>query len=105
MKCAQIGLLHPGEMGAAVGAALVVAGHHVGWASEGRSEDTVRRATVAGLEGCGSLETLCEASEVVLAICPPHMALSSSPAGRVASRGPTSPPMRWRRERRGACRR
>ena len=35
-----IGLLNPGEMGAAVGRCLTGAGHTVLWASEGRSEQT-----------------------------------------------------------------
>ena len=34
----RIGLLHPGEMGSAIGAALRGNGHEVLWASQGRSE-------------------------------------------------------------------
>lgn len=72
----RIGLLHPGEMGAAVGEVLVAAGHLVGWASEGRSAATVRRAAAAGLQDRGSLAALCQASSVILSICPPHGALA-----------------------------
>ena len=39
-----VGLLHPGEMGAAVGRALQANGVEVLWASEGRSEATRARA-------------------------------------------------------------
>ena len=46
---ATIGVLHPGEMGAAVGAVLAGAGHETVWASGGRSEATARRAAGAGL--------------------------------------------------------
>ena len=69
-----VGLLHPGEMGAAVGAVLRGQGHRVVWASEGRSEETRQRAAAAGLEDVGSVSKVAEA-EVVFSICPPHAAL------------------------------
>jgi 3-hydroxyisobutyrate dehydrogenase-like beta-hydroxyacid dehydrogenase len=69
-----IGLLHPGEMGASVGAAARASGHHVLWASEGRGADTRRRAAAAGLEDAGTVAALVAASEVVLSVCPPHAA-------------------------------
>ncbi len=69
-----VGLLHPGEMGAAVGAVLRGQGHRVVWASEGRSDETRARATAAGLEDVGSVSKVAEA-DVVFSICPPHAAL------------------------------
>ena len=51
-----VGLLHPGEMGAAVGEDLLTAGHHVVWASAGRSAETRERAELAGLEDVGTVE-------------------------------------------------
>ena len=39
-----VGLLHPGEMGAAVGQCLAGAGHRVLWAPEGRSPSSAARA-------------------------------------------------------------
>jgi 3-hydroxyisobutyrate dehydrogenase-like beta-hydroxyacid dehydrogenase len=69
-----IGLLHPGQMGAAVGAVLRERGHRVVWASEGRSEATRARAAEAGLEDVGSVGAVAE-SEFVFSICPPHAAL------------------------------
>ncbi|HXZ56672.1 MAG TPA: DUF1932 domain-containing protein [Gaiellaceae bacterium] len=65
-----VGLLHPGEMGAAVGAVLRAQGHRVLWASEGRSDATRARAEAAGLED-GDVAT----AEVMFSICPPHAAL------------------------------
>jgi 3-hydroxyisobutyrate dehydrogenase-like beta-hydroxyacid dehydrogenase len=70
-----IGLLHPGEMGASVGASGRAGGHRVLWASEGRGADTARRAGAAGLEDAGSVARLVGASQVVLSICPPHAAV------------------------------
>jgi 3-hydroxyisobutyrate dehydrogenase-like beta-hydroxyacid dehydrogenase len=69
-----VGLLHPGEMGAAVGAVLRAQGFEVVWASEGRSDETRARADSAGLEDVGSLSEVARA-EVVFSICPPHAAL------------------------------
>jgi hypothetical protein len=65
----KIGLLFPGEMGAAVGSA---ARGEVLWASEGRSEATAARA--AGFTDLGSVEELVGASDIVLSICPPAIA-------------------------------
>jgi 3-hydroxyisobutyrate dehydrogenase-like beta-hydroxyacid dehydrogenase len=69
-----IGLLHPGEMGAAVGAALTGRGHDVLWASEGRSAETDQRAHEAGLDDAGSVDELARRADVVFSICPPHAA-------------------------------
>jgi 3-hydroxyisobutyrate dehydrogenase-like beta-hydroxyacid dehydrogenase len=71
---AQIGLLHPGEMGAAVGAALNRRGHDVVWASSGRSDATVGRATRARLRDVANVDELARASEAIFSICPPHAA-------------------------------
>ncbi len=65
----RIGLLYPGEMGAAVGSA---AKGEVIWASEGRSVATAGRA--AGFTDVGSVAALVEASDIVLSICPPAIA-------------------------------
>ena len=69
-----IGLLHPGAMGAAVGAALAANGHELLWASAGRSEATAARAADAGLADVEALPALLERSDVVLSVCPPHAA-------------------------------
>jgi 3-hydroxyisobutyrate dehydrogenase-like beta-hydroxyacid dehydrogenase len=66
-----VGVLHPGEMGAAVGA---VARAEVLWAPEGRSAATAERACAAGLRAA-PLRELIERCDVLLSICPPHAAL------------------------------
>lgn len=67
----RFGLLHPGEMGAAIGAMLVECGHVVLWLPQDRSEQTARRAAAAGLTGAQDLGD----AEVILSVCPPHAAL------------------------------
>ena len=71
---ATIGLLHPGEMGAAVGGCLVSVGHTVLWDPDGRSRATTGRALGAGLDGAG-LPAVLSRSSVILSVCPPHAAL------------------------------
>jgi len=70
----KVGLLHPGEMGAALGAALVGVGHEVGWASEGRSRASRQRAALAGLTDRGSVAGLVGDADLVVAVCPPAAA-------------------------------
>jgi 3-hydroxyisobutyrate dehydrogenase-like beta-hydroxyacid dehydrogenase len=70
-----IGLLHPGEMGAAVGRCLTGRGHEVLWASEGRGPDTAARARAAGLADAGTVAGLARRAEVIISVCPPHAAL------------------------------
>jgi 3-hydroxyisobutyrate dehydrogenase-like beta-hydroxyacid dehydrogenase len=70
-----VGILHPGEMGAAVGGALRQHGTTVLWASAGRSPATVERARGAGLEDAGDVAELCGRCEILLSICPPHAAV------------------------------
>lgn len=71
---AVVGLLHPGEMGAAVGAVLRGAGAAVLWASEGRSDETARRAEAAGLEDARSASELARRADLIFSVCPPHAA-------------------------------
>ena len=68
-----LGLLHPGEMGATIGAALLAAGHEVLWASEGRSDATRERA--GAFTDAGTVAELVARSDVVFSIVPPHAAL------------------------------
>jgi 3-hydroxyisobutyrate dehydrogenase-like beta-hydroxyacid dehydrogenase len=71
----KVGLLHPGEMGAAVGAALRGRGIDVLWASSGRSAATAERARRASLTDVDSVEYVVRESDVVVSVCPPHAAL------------------------------
>jgi 3-hydroxyisobutyrate dehydrogenase-like beta-hydroxyacid dehydrogenase len=70
----SIGLLHPGEMGAAVGGVLA-AERPVWWASSGRSSASARRATAAGLTDLGSVEAIRDGCDLIISICPPHAAV------------------------------
>ena len=65
----RVGLLFPGSMGAAVGAA---ARAEVLWASEGRSEATAKRAE--GFRDVEAVEELVRTADIVLSICPPAIA-------------------------------
>jgi 3-hydroxyisobutyrate dehydrogenase-like beta-hydroxyacid dehydrogenase len=76
----RIGLLFPGEMGAAVGAAVR---GDVLWASEGRSAATAARA--AGFEDVRTVAELVRRSDVVLSVCPPGLA--EDVARKVAGHG------------------
>jgi hypothetical protein len=79
MSEATVGLLHPGEMGAAVGRCLAAAGHQVLWVPEGRSPASAARAAAAGLTGLtvadGGLAGLVRRADVIISVCPPHAAL------------------------------
>jgi len=65
-----VGLLHPGEMGAAVGARVNA---DVIWASEGRSDAT--RVRASRFRDVVHLDALLLEANVILSICPPHAAL------------------------------
>ena len=70
-----VGLLHPGEMGSAVGATLVGSRKRVVWASEGRSPATHARARDIGVEDVGTLASLVQGSGVIVSVAPPHGAV------------------------------
>jgi 3-hydroxyisobutyrate dehydrogenase-like beta-hydroxyacid dehydrogenase len=74
MTDTRIGILHPGEMGATVGAAARTAGARVCWASAGRGEASRRRAAEAGLEDAKSLAALVACSGIIVSVCPPDAA-------------------------------
>ena len=95
---ATVGLLHPGEMGAAVGGCLVSVGHEVLWDPADRSP-SVDRAGAGGRADRGDMfDRLIERSSVILSICPPHAALDVARAGgrHRVRRGSTSTPTRSR---------
>jgi 3-hydroxyisobutyrate dehydrogenase-like beta-hydroxyacid dehydrogenase len=73
-----IGLLHPGEMGAAVGRCLRERGHVVLWASAGRGSATAARAAAAGLIDAGTVTEIASRCDVIVSVCPPHAALDTS---------------------------
>lgn len=70
-----IGILYPGDMGAALGRALRAAGHHTITALGERSARTVKLAAVAGIEPLDGLEDVVAASDVLLSLVSPASAL------------------------------
>jgi 3-hydroxyisobutyrate dehydrogenase-like beta-hydroxyacid dehydrogenase len=65
--------MHPGAMGAAVGAQLVASGATVYWLPDGRSAATRRRAESAGLVPV-DFETFVHSCELIISVCPPASA-------------------------------
>jgi 3-hydroxyisobutyrate dehydrogenase-like beta-hydroxyacid dehydrogenase len=74
MATPTICVLHPGEMGSAIGRAARAGGARVLWCSAGRGEATRRRAAEAGLEDAGTLQGALGGAEIALSVCPPHAA-------------------------------
>jgi 3-hydroxyisobutyrate dehydrogenase-like beta-hydroxyacid dehydrogenase len=81
----KLGILHPGQMGISVAATAQKSGCKIYWASEGRSQQTRKRAEEHNLEDALALENLCQVCDVVISICPPHAA--ESIANQVLSAG------------------
>jgi 3-hydroxyisobutyrate dehydrogenase-like beta-hydroxyacid dehydrogenase len=80
-----IGILHPGAMGISVAASALRSGGQVCYASEGRSGATRARAAEHDLRDFGTLAALCQASTLIISVCPPHAA--EDLAGQVAAAG------------------
>lgn len=80
-----VGLISPGQMGAAVGSAIAAGSRPVHWASEGRGDASCSRAEAAGLTDVGSFETLVESVGTIVSVCPPETAQAL--AGQVAALG------------------
>jgi len=69
-----VGVLHPGAMGASLGAALKRRSGQVIWAAEGRSDATAKRAELADLVPVRDVAELVARADVVVSICPPDAA-------------------------------
>ena len=70
----KIGILHPGEMGVSIAASAIKSGHEVYWVSDNRSDKTRQRAKKHNLVDIVSLSQLCQTSEIIFSVCPPHSA-------------------------------
>jgi hypothetical protein len=70
-----VGILHPGRMGASVGAALRPHVADVLWVEAGRSYETTKRAEWADLVAVRTTGDLVRRCDVVVSICPPDAAL------------------------------
>lgn len=71
----KLAIVHPGDMGVTVGAAMIASGHDVYWLPEGRSTETAGRAQSAGFVPCGSVRELALTVQGVVSVCPPHGAV------------------------------
>lgn len=93
MPVQTVGILSPGEMGHAVGRALISGGLEVITSLEGRSELTKSFAAKAGIRDAGSLEAMAGEADLVLSIVPPARALETAAAAARAmiSAGKTPP--------------
>jgi 3-hydroxyisobutyrate dehydrogenase-like beta-hydroxyacid dehydrogenase len=91
-----VGVLHPGAMGAALGAALRPRAGAVIWAAAGRSLATSKRAELADLVGVPDLAALARRSDVIISVCPPHAArdVAAQVAAALDAPGPSGPPAR-----------
>jgi 3-hydroxyisobutyrate dehydrogenase-like beta-hydroxyacid dehydrogenase len=69
-----VAVIGTGDMGSAVGAALVRAGYRVVTTGAGRSSASRRLAAEAGIDDVGSLEAAVAAARLVLSIVPPAVA-------------------------------
>lgn len=78
----RIGVVGTGDMGSAVGGALVRAGYRVVTAGEGRSAHSRALAAREGIEDVGSLEAVVRGADLLLSIVPP--AAAAPFAGAVA---------------------
>ena len=78
-----IGILSPGDMGAAIGQALARRGIRVVAALDARSARTRRLAAAAGVEDVGSVEQMVEVADAVLSVLVPAEAVAA--AERVAA--------------------
>lgn len=83
----KILLLHPGEMGQALGRALIAAGQSVAWVSRGRSAATEKRAADIGLCAVADLRDGLAEADVVVSVCPPHAAEAQAEAVAAAGYG------------------
>jgi 3-hydroxyisobutyrate dehydrogenase-like beta-hydroxyacid dehydrogenase len=70
----SIGVINPGDMGVSVAASAVHNGHHVYWASKGRSADTRKRAEENHLIDAGTLDEVCKQCSIILSVVPPSAA-------------------------------
>jgi 3-hydroxyisobutyrate dehydrogenase-like beta-hydroxyacid dehydrogenase len=86
MQMPIVGLVSPGQMGAAVGAALRDGGAQVLTTLEGRSERSRRLAATVGLHILPTLREITEKSDVILSITPPGVAREA--ARRIAETAP-----------------
>ena len=71
---AEIGILHPGEMGISIAASAINSGHQVYWVSQNRSHNTRQRAKEQNLIEMKLVSELCQVCDIIICVCPPRAA-------------------------------
>ena len=71
-------VLHPGEMGAAVGRVARACGARVLWVAADRGPATRRRAEAAQFEEAATLAEGLSGAQFVVSVCPPHAAIATA---------------------------
>jgi 3-hydroxyisobutyrate dehydrogenase-like beta-hydroxyacid dehydrogenase len=89
MEIRNIGVVSPGDMGQALAIRLGEAGFAIHCALDGRSENTRRLATEAGLRDCGSLRELVQTCDLIVSVVSPAKArgVADGVAGAVRETG------------------
>jgi 3-hydroxyisobutyrate dehydrogenase-like beta-hydroxyacid dehydrogenase len=88
-----VAVIGTGDMGSAVGGALVRAGYRVVTAGDGRSPLSRRLAAEAGIEDLGALEAVVAEARLVLSIVPPAVAATFAAEVVVAMRAAGARPV------------
>jgi len=76
MKILNVGVVSPGDMGQAIAGRLKESGLNIHAALDGRSERTRSLARAAGLNDCGSIESLVATCDLVISVINPGEALN-----------------------------
>jgi len=71
----NIGFLYPGAMGISLAVSAQATGHQAFWVPDGRSKETRQRATSHNLSESNTLADLCDISDIIISVCPPHSAV------------------------------
>jgi 3-hydroxyisobutyrate dehydrogenase-like beta-hydroxyacid dehydrogenase len=88
-----IGVIGTGDMGSAVGGALVRAGYRVVTAGEGRGAESRRLAAAQRIEDVGSLEAVVREAGLLLSIVPPAAAVAFAQVAARAMRATGARPV------------
>ena len=88
-----VGVVSPGAMGSAVGAAYAAGGLAVVTTLEGRSTRSSRLAAEASLDVVPTLDQLVATADVVLSVVPPGEAVAAARAIAVAARRTRARPL------------
>ena len=93
MAITNVGIMSPGEMGAAIGRSLLSKGYTVVAALNGRSERTRTLAGESGIGNVGSIDQLVRQCDVILSILAPSAAVVAAQQVSAAMRATAARPL------------